>query len=75
MSETAYTIKIKKEYASANIEDLKHVEAIEILEQPIPEWQKQETLKRLEEMKVYPSLAIPEDRFFRLLDEGENENL
>ena len=40
MSESIYHIKIKKEYASAIIEDLKQVDAIEIVEEPIPEWQK-----------------------------------
>ena len=61
MSETTYHIKIKKEYASARIEDLKQVDAIEIIEDPIPEWQKQETLKRLQELKSNPSLQISED--------------
>jgi hypothetical protein len=37
MNETTYTIKIKKEYASAILEDLKQVNAIEIMEEPIPE--------------------------------------
>jgi hypothetical protein len=31
MSNTTYTIKIKKEYASAIIKDLKQVDAIEIV--------------------------------------------
>ena len=69
MSETTYTIKIKKEYASAILEDLKQVDAIEILEDPLPEWQKQESLKRLGEMKANPASQISEDNFFRSLDE------
>lgn len=36
MSDTTCTVKIKKEYASAIIEDLKLVDAIEIIEEPIP---------------------------------------
>ncbi len=69
MSDTTYTIKIKKEYASAILEDLKQVDAIEILEEPIPEWQKQESLKRLAEMKTNPDLQIPEEDFLKKLDE------
>jgi len=69
MSDTTYLIKIKKEYASAILEDLKQVDAIEILEEPIPEWQKQESLKRLAEMKTNPDSQIPEEDFFKKLDE------
>ncbi len=69
MSDTTYTIKIKKEYASAILEDLKQVDAIEILEEPIPEWQKQESLKRLAEMKTNPDLQISEEDFLKKLDE------
>ncbi len=69
MTDTTYTIKIKKEYASAILEDLKQVDAIEILEEPIPEWQKQESLKRLAEMKTNPDLQIREEDFLKKLDE------
>ena len=68
MSETTYTIKIKKEYASAILEDLKQVDAIEIMEEPIPEWQKKESLKRLAEMKANPGSQISEEDFFKSLD-------
>lgn len=70
MSETTYTIKIKKEYASAIIENLKQSDAIEILEEPIPEWQKKESLTRLAEMKENPSTVIQEDEFFKSFDDG-----
>ncbi len=73
MSETTYTIKIKKEYASAILEDLKQVDAIEIMEEPIPEWQKQESLKRIAEMKANPSLQISEENFFKSLEEDRDE--
>lgn len=43
MDSAMYHIRIKKEYASAILEDLQQVEAIEIMEEPIPEWQKQES--------------------------------
>lgn len=69
MSETTYTIKIKKEYASAILENLKQVDAIEILEEPIPEWQKQESLKRLADMKANPGSQISEENFFKSLDD------
>jgi L-alanine-DL-glutamate epimerase-like enolase superfamily enzyme len=72
MSDITYTIKIKKNYASAIIEDLKQVDAIEIIEDPVPEWQKQESLKRLSEMKSDPSSVIQEEEFFKALD-GEKE--
>ncbi len=72
MSDITYTIKIKKNYASAIIEDLKQVDAIEIIEDPVPEWQKQESLKRLSEMKSNPSSVIQEEEFFKALD-GEKE--
>lgn len=71
MSETIYHIRIKKDYASAIIEDLKQVDAIEIVEDPVPEWQKQETLKRLAEMKANPSIQISEEDFFKSLEEEE----
>ncbi len=72
MNDTTYTIKIKKEYASAIIEDLKQVGAIEIIEESIPQWQKDESLKRLSEMKENPSSALSEEDFFKALD-SENE--
>jgi predicted transcriptional regulator len=68
MSDTTYTIKIKKEYASAIIEDLKQVDAIEIMEEPVPEWQKEESLKRLSEMKTNPASALSEEEFFKALE-------
>jgi hypothetical protein len=67
MSNTTYTIKIKKEYASAIIKDLKQVDAIEIVEVRIPDWQKEESLKRLSEMIANPSLALSEKEFFKVL--------
>lgn len=71
MSDPIYHIRIKKEYASAVIEDLKQVDAIEIIEGTIPEWQKNETLKRLSEIKENPSSAVNEADFWKALDEDE----
>ncbi len=72
MENQIYHIKIKKEYASALIEDLQQVDAIEILELQVPDWQKKETLKRLADMKTNPSSAISEDEFLKALN-GEDE--
>ena len=72
MGDTTYTIRIKKQYASAIIEDLKQVDAIEIVEEPIPEWQQEESNKRLSEMKANPSSSLLEEAFFKALD---NQNL
>jgi hypothetical protein len=74
MSNSIYHIKIKKEYASAILEDLKQVDAIEIIEEPISEWQKKESLKRLEEMKQNPSSVISDEDFLNALDE-DDENI
>ena len=68
MSDTTYTIKIKKEYASAIIEDLKQVDAIEIVEEAVHDWQKEESLKRLSEMKENPSSVLTEEDFLKALD-------
>lgn len=69
MENEMYYIRIKKEYASAIIEDLQQADAIEILENPVPEWQKKETMNRLAEMKANPSSAISKQDFFNKLDE------
>lgn len=61
MSEILH-IRIKKGYASDVIEDLRKMEAIELLEEPpIPEWQKKEVRRRLREVKKDPSKAISWD--------------
>lgn len=73
MADSIYHIKIKKEYACAIIEDLKQADAIEIVEEPIPEWQKKESLKRLEAMKQNPSSSISEENFFKALETPDAE--
>ena len=75
MGDTTYPIKIKKEYASAIIEDLKQIDAIEIMEEPVPEWQKEESLKRLSEMKANPSVALSEEDFFKALETKMDERV
>ncbi len=71
MEDQVYHIKIKKEYASALLEDLRQVDAIEIIAEPIPEWQKKETLKRLAEMKADPSSTLNEEQFLKAMDEED----
>lgn len=72
MSDTIYHIKIKKEYASAVLEDLNLMEAIEIVEgDTIPEWQQQETLRRLAEFESNPSSGIPMEEAFALLEKDD----
>lgn len=68
MESSIYHIKIKKDYASALIEDLLQVDAIEIIEGQIPNWQKEETLKRLNKMKSNPETVISEKEFFNILN-------
>lgn len=68
MHENTYYIKIKKEYASAILNDLRQVEAIEIVQEPVPEWQKQKSIERLKEMKYNPSLEISDEDFFNSVD-------
>lgn len=63
--ENSYHIKIKKEYASAIIEDLQLVNAIEIVGE-IPLWQQEEVAKRLQKMKENPSSTLSEEDIFGL---------
>ncbi len=68
MENYSYHIRIKKEYASAIIEDLQQVDAIEIIEDQIPEWQKNEPKKRLTQMKINPSSVLSEKDFLKALN-------
>jgi len=73
MNNNIYHIEIKKEYAAAIIEDLIQMDAIEILEFPIPKWQQEESLKRLAEYQKNPSLGIGEAAFFNELAEKDEK--
>lgn len=68
-----YHIRIKEEYAAAIIEDLQKKNAVELVPEEeafdVPEWQKEEVLKRIEKYKNNPQLLIGEDAFFAMLDE------
>lgn len=60
MPEEIYYLRIKKSYAADVIEDLQKMDAVELLgEPPIPEWQKVEVRRRLDELKKDSSKAIP----------------
>lgn len=73
MAAITYHIKIKKEYASAILEDLQQIDAIEIVESEIPEWQQKETLKRLKAIKSNPTSGLSEDDFFKQVEGGEEK--
>ena len=63
MSDTLH-LRIKKEYAAALIEQLKKDEAIEIIEEDIPdipEWQKEAVRKTLARIQQSPELLQPWD--------------
>jgi hypothetical protein len=66
--EQTYVVKIKKEYASDVIEDLLQMEAIELWEEPdIPEWQKEEVRRRLEEAELFPEKLITWEKAIDLI--------
>lgn len=63
MNDTLH-LRIKKEYAAAMIEQLKKEEAIEIVEEnvpDIPEWQKEAVRKTLASVQQNPELLQPWD--------------
>jgi hypothetical protein len=64
METITYQLTIKKEYASAILEELMLNEAIEYKPNNIPKWQIIESRKRLAEMKANPSSTISSDDFF-----------
>ncbi len=59
-----YFIRVKKDYATAVIEDLEKMDAVELLEaddNEIPEWQKKEVLSRLQALKENPESGVDWD--------------
>jgi hypothetical protein len=64
METITYQLTIKKDYASAILEELMLNDAIEFKPNIIPEWQIIESRKRLAEMKSDPSSTIDGDDFF-----------
>ena len=56
-----YFIRVRKNYASAIIEDLQKMDAVELLEAndtSIPQWQQKEVLARLDALDNNPETAI-----------------
>ncbi len=64
METITYQLTIKKDYASAILEELMLNDAIEYKPNNIPEWQITESRKRLAEMKADPTSTIDGDDFF-----------
>jgi putative addiction module component len=59
-----YFIRVKKDYASAIIEDLQKLDAVELLntaDNSIPEWQKKEVLSRLQALDEDPGSGVDWD--------------
>ena len=56
-----YFLRVKKDYASAIIEDLQKLDAVELLDADnnnIPEWQKKEVLARLQILEDDPASGV-----------------
>ena len=56
-----YFLKVKKEYASAVIEDLQKMDAVEVIQtqqEDIPQKQKKEVLSRLKELNNNPEKSV-----------------
>lgn len=73
MENLSYHIRIKKEYATAIIEDLQQADAIEIIEDQIHDWQKNESKNRLVQMKINPSAVLSEEDFLGALNVNEKK--
>jgi hypothetical protein len=70
MDTITYQVTIKKDYASAILENLRLDEAIEFMPNDIPQWQIIETRRRLAEMEADPSAEIDGEKFFEnILDD------
>jgi hypothetical protein len=72
LEDIIYQIRIKKEYANDAMMKLQQEEAIEIITN-IPEWQKNETLKRLDVYKSNPDDVVSEDEVLSMLNDAGNE--
>ena len=69
METVTYQLTIKKEYASAILEDLRLNDAIEFMPESIPQWQQAETLRRLQKMKDNPLTMMDSDTFFNSIND------
>ena len=71
MGEVSYTLIIKEKYAIPLLRELILDNAIEIYSQEIPEWQKKETLRRIKEIDLNPSLLISSEGFWDSIDTND----
>ncbi len=73
MAETFYYIKTKDAAGKAEIEALNNTGKIEILPPDfIPQWQQEESLRRLAAMKAHPENCISLDEFLVEFDKDED---
>jgi len=70
MTDNIYHIRIKKDYANEAMIKLQQDDAIEILAD-VPEWQRTETLKRLQAYKSNPDNVVSEDEVLSMLNDAE----
>jgi len=68
MEELFYTLTIKKEYAIPIIKKLILDKPIEVYIDEIPEWQKEETLRRIEQINLDPSTMLSSEEFWDSID-------
>lgn len=54
------------------LEDLQQIDAIEIVEDEVPQWQQDETMRRLAAFEADPSSAISKEAFFAALDQDDD---
>lgn len=71
MENQIYYIRIKKEYAAALIKDLHQADAIEIMEELVPEQQQKGPTKRLDNTTADSPSTLNKDEFLKALDEEE----
>ena len=68
--QTTYHILVKKEYASAIIEDLQKLDAVELLPDTafqVPQWQIDEIRSRKENYKLHPEELIDWDEAQKII--------
>lgn len=67
-----YHIRIKKDYATSVIEDLRKMDAIEFIDdsesREIPSWQREEVNQRIKKYENSPEKLLDEATVFKILD-------
>ena len=72
MEKPSYTLIIKSHYAKPILRELILNNAIEVYSNEIPKWQKEETLRRIKEIDLDPSLLISSEDFWDSIDADAN---